>query len=227
MEQWTAPSKLIPRPITVEPDGTRSRQKYLVEHDQRFWRGDFGRVELTDNGPKEMPQSTNFIAQPPSLSPRGLDPSLRLRAESSYRDDVRHHDAAPMTYNPALWKASSPRINMVRTGPTQEHGLETCNPMLSPWWFQVPQTASECVNRTPTPASLLPSPALAHSEFQRTAAQLHTVGSPRHPRDARVIMQAARLTPRFQEEFSQIRSRLQMAQNARVRHQTGVAAALS
>ena len=219
-------STLIPLPITTEPDGSKSRQKYLVEHDERFWRGDRGRVELTDNGPRETPRSTNFIAQPPSLSPRGLDPSLRLRAESSYSDDVRHHDAAPMTHN--RWKASSPRNhNMVRTGPTQEHGLETVDTTLSPWWYQVPQPASACANRTPTAASLLPSPAVALRDFQLTAAQFHTIGSPRHPRDARIILQAARLTPRFQEEFSKTRLQLQAAQNSRVRKQTGVGAALS
>ena len=123
----------------------------------------------------------------------------------------------------AFSKSWSPTaaIDMRRSGPTQEHGIETVDPALSPWWLQKERPGLDPgFDRTPTAASRIQSPAVALREFALARQSLATVRSPPVPRDARIFLQAARLTPRFAEEIGSIRARVQTAHAARARTAT-------
>lgn len=229
---------LIPLPAGPTAEGPR-RQKFLVMHDDAYRQGDFGRVDLTDATAQEglLPHSTNFIAALPNARRKELQPLVAPRTSHaprrsasalSFSGELRFHDASPISPRPA-WqpKWSTLPAEKLRSGQPQDHGLETVDPNNLCWWLQARVEKPFCANRTPTAASKLPCPAVGLRDFQRTAASFVSVGSPVVPRDARIVLQAARLTPRFQEELATIRTRLQTAQTARARPQSNVAALLA
>lgn len=229
------------------------RKRYLVLHDERYNKGDTGRVSIEDAGKHQVMASTNFIAtKPEELRSRreamaaSLEPILASRSNRrshSSRSSLLNasaasldlmspfHDGDPLPAAlsltpraPSFSKPWTPAAmsDMVRSGPTQEHGVETVDPKLSPWWIVSPiqPPPDPRLNRAPTAASRIVSPAVALSEFKTDRQSLATVCSPAIPRDARIVMQAARLTPRFADEFGTIRRRLQTAQAGRARTAT-------
>ena len=234
---------LPPAPEGSEEYDPIKPRKYLVLHDQRYLQGDFGRVSIEDNGKRRVAASTNFIAAPPEeLRARreamnaSIKPILASRHHRSSQNSLMsaslasfspYHDGDPMpgalSMTPRSTTFSKPWSppDMRRTGPTQEHGIETVDPALSPWWLQKERPGLDPgFDRTPTAASRIQSPAVALREFALARQSLATVRSPPVPRDARIVLQAARLTPRFAEEIGTIRARVQTAHAARARTAT-------
>ena len=155
------------------------------------------------------------------------------------------HDAAPMIQAPRdIWKPS-PRFHHHggtemprRAGPVQEHGMETIDPSFAGLnapppplgWFHSenygrfgsdlagevrPWGSLSAANQRESAASLISSPAVLYRDFSRTKSAVYTIGPSSTPRNAQVLLDAARLTPRYADEMSNIRATLNSARSLR------------